>query len=58
MECMIVEYGLHGQGQEEIDLYQVTKQARFQPKDVNFLGLLAACNHSGLLELGWDYFTT
>ncbi|RZC77031.1 hypothetical protein C5167_001168 [Papaver somniferum] len=53
---MIVSYGLHGQGQEAIDLFQEMKLAGVKPNDVTFLGLLIACNHSGLVQEGWEYF--
>lgn len=54
--AMIVGYGLHGRGQEAIDLFYAMNQAGVHPNDVTFIGLLTACNHSGLVEQGWDYF--
>ncbi|EOY04173.1 Mitochondrial editing factor 22 [Theobroma cacao] len=54
--AMIVGYGLHGRGREALDLYQLMKQAGVCPNDVTFLGLLTACNHSGLVEDGWRLF--
>ncbi|CAL2249528.1 unnamed protein product [Prunus armeniaca] len=54
--AMIVGYGLHGRGREAIDLYHSMQQAGMPPNDVTFLGLLTACNHSGLVEEGWDLF--
>ncbi|KAF9597205.1 hypothetical protein IFM89_016346 [Coptis chinensis] len=54
--AMIVGYGLHGRGHEAIDLFHKMKQAGMEPNDVTFVGLLLACNHSGLVEEGWEYF--
>lgn len=54
--AMIVGYGLHGRGQDAIDLFYAMKQAGVCPNDVTFVGLLTACNHSGLVEEGWELF--
>ncbi|XP_062002533.1 pentatricopeptide repeat-containing protein At3g12770 [Rosa rugosa] len=54
--AMIVGYGLHGRGQEAIDVYYSMQQAGVVPNDVTFLGLLIACNHSGLVHEGWELF--
>uniref|UniRef100_A0A2N9IUM6 DYW domain-containing protein n=1 Tax=Fagus sylvatica TaxID=28930 RepID=A0A2N9IUM6_FAGSY len=54
--AMIVGYGLHGRGREAIDLYHAMKQAGVCPNDVTFVGLLTACNHSGLVKEGWELF--
>ncbi|KAL6139116.1 hypothetical protein ACLB2K_064393 [Fragaria x ananassa] len=54
--AMFVGYGLHGRGREAIDLYHSMQQAGVVPNDVTFLGLLTACNHSGLVHEGWELF--
>ncbi|CAL0308300.1 unnamed protein product [Lupinus luteus] len=54
--AMIMGYGLHGQGWEAINLYNTMKQAGVCPNDVTFIGLLSACNHSGLVKDGWELF--
>ncbi|XP_027188879.1 pentatricopeptide repeat-containing protein At3g12770 [Cicer arietinum] len=54
--AMIMGYGLHGQGMEAIRLYDAMKQAGVCPNDVTFIGLLAACSHSGLVKQGWELF--
>ncbi|XP_054822630.1 pentatricopeptide repeat-containing protein At3g12770 [Prosopis cineraria] len=54
--AMIVGYGLHGRAQEAIDLCHAMKQAGVYPNDVTFIGLLTACNHSGLVKEGWELF--
>ncbi|KAK7273051.1 hypothetical protein RIF29_14097 [Crotalaria pallida] len=54
--AMIMGYGLHGQGWEAINIYNAMKQARVCPNDVTFIGLLSACNHTGLVKEGWELF--
>lgn len=54
--AMIVGYGLHGCGEEAIDLYYEMRQAEVRPNDVTFLGLLMACKNSGLVKEGWKLF--
>ncbi|CAN6465899.1 unnamed protein product [Victoria cruziana] len=54
--AMIMGYGLHGHGQEALALYEEMKRAGMKPNDVTFVGILSACNHSGLVEEGWQYF--
>lgn len=49
-------YGLHGQGWEAINLYRAMKLAGVCPNDVTFIGLLTACNHSGLVKEGLELF--
>ncbi|XP_048233338.1 pentatricopeptide repeat-containing protein At3g12770 isoform X2 [Ricinus communis] len=53
---MIMGYGLHGRGQESINLFEAMRQAGVRPNDVTFVGLLTACKNSGLVEEGWEYF--
>lgn len=54
--AMIVGYGLHGRGKEAIYLFNAMRVAAVRPNDVTFLGLLMACNHSGLTEEGWEFY--
>lgn len=54
--AMIVGYGLHGRVREAIDAYRSMEKAGVVPNDVTFLGLLTACNHSGLVQEGWELF--
>ncbi|KAK7273063.1 hypothetical protein RIF29_14109 [Crotalaria pallida] len=54
--AMIMGFGLHGQGWEAIKIYNAMKQARVCPNDVTFIGLLSACNHTGLVKEGWELF--
>ncbi|EFH61184.1 predicted protein [Arabidopsis lyrata subsp. lyrata] len=54
--AMIVGYGLHGQAREAISLYRAMERDGVHPNDVTFLGLLIACNHSGMVREGWWFF--
>ncbi|KAL5709895.1 hypothetical protein ACHQM5_020524 [Ranunculus cassubicifolius] len=54
--AMIVGYGLHGRAREAMELFHEMKRAEIEPNDVTFVGLLMACNHSGMVEEGWEYF--
>nr|DAD29180.1 TPA_asm: hypothetical protein HUJ06_030648 [Nelumbo nucifera] len=53
---MIAAYGLHGQGQEAIKLFEWMESEGLEPNDVTFLSLLYACSHSGLKERGTKFF--
>ncbi|KAK9098927.1 hypothetical protein Syun_025972 [Stephania yunnanensis] len=53
---MIAAYGLHGHGQEAIDLFEKMEREGMEPSDVTFLSLLYACSHSGLKERGSKLF--
>ncbi|RAL41817.1 hypothetical protein DM860_008999 [Cuscuta australis] len=53
--AMIMAYGSHGRGREAIDLFYAMKRSKVSPNDVTFLGLLVACNHSGLIQEGLEF---
>ncbi|XP_059309443.1 pentatricopeptide repeat-containing protein At2g35030, mitochondrial-like [Lycium ferocissimum] len=53
---MIAAYAHHGCGREAINLLKEMLQMEFKPNDVTYVGLLAACSHSGLVEEGLKYF--
>lgn len=53
---MITGYGIHGHGQQAIDLYRRMKEEGIKPNETSFLSLLTACSHSGLVEEGINLF--
>ncbi|KAK6791304.1 hypothetical protein RDI58_010385 [Solanum bulbocastanum] len=53
---MIAAYTHHGFGRDAINLFKEMLQLGFKPNDVTYVGLLAACSHSGLVEEGLKYF--
>ncbi|GAB2267880.1 hypothetical protein Dimus_002856 [Dionaea muscipula] len=54
--AMINGYAEHGRSQEAIELFQKMPQAGWKPDSVTFMGVLTACSHAGLVELGFYYF--
>ncbi|EXB69694.1 hypothetical protein L484_002149 [Morus notabilis] len=53
---MIMAYATHGHASKAISIFEEMKKARFKPDEITFLGLLYACSHTGLVELGFEYF--
>ncbi|XP_023739369.1 pentatricopeptide repeat-containing protein At5g42450, mitochondrial [Lactuca sativa] len=54
--ALINGYAQNGRGEEAIGFYNEMKAKGVNPNAVTFLGLLSACNHSGLVEDGLEYF--
>ncbi|OIT22159.1 PREDICTED: pentatricopeptide repeat-containing protein At4g02750-like [Nicotiana attenuata] len=54
--AMIVSQACHGSAKEALDLFPCMIQAGYEPDHVTFLGVLTACAHSGLVDMGWSYF--
>ncbi|KAL6953536.1 hypothetical protein U1Q18_045866, partial [Sarracenia purpurea var. burkii] len=53
---MIAAFANHGLGQDAISLFNEMHKANVRPDGVTFLGVLAACNHAGLVHEGKWYF--
>lgn len=53
---IIAGYGNHGHGRKAVETFEQMKEMGFVPDSFTFIGLLAACNHSGLVEEGLIYF--
>ncbi|RCV16855.1 hypothetical protein SETIT_3G171900v2 [Setaria italica] len=49
-------YAQHGLGREAIRIYQQMESAGVLPNEVTFVGLLHACSHSGLVDVGRQFF--
>ncbi|XP_016445932.1 pentatricopeptide repeat-containing protein At2g02980, chloroplastic-like [Nicotiana tabacum] len=56
--AMIMAYATHGRALCAISLFQEMQNARVRPDGITFLGLLYACNHSGLIEEGFRFFNS
>ncbi|KAF9615843.1 hypothetical protein IFM89_026731 [Coptis chinensis] len=54
--AMITGYAQNGRNQEALALYDKMLQENLKPDNVTFVGILSACGHTGLIELGWKYF--
>lgn len=53
---MIQGFGMHGHGEEALELFSRMVQEGFEPDKYTFIGLLCACTHAGLVNEGRDYF--
>lgn len=54
---MIMGYGMHGYGNEALDIFSRMCEANLKPDEVTFVGILSACNHAGLLGQGREFFS-
>ncbi|KAF5205597.1 Pentatricopeptide repeat-containing protein [Thalictrum thalictroides] len=53
---MISGYGICGLEHESLIHYSDMIKSGIEPDDITFLGVLSACNHSGLVDEGRNYF--
>ncbi|KAK9134343.1 hypothetical protein Syun_013673 [Stephania yunnanensis] len=53
---MIAALGNHGLGRRAIEVFEQMKAVGVNPDSVTFIGLLSACNHSGLVNEGLRFF--
>ncbi|XXG77925.1 hypothetical protein AAC387_Pa08g1976 [Persea americana] len=56
--AMISGYAQHGFGERAIQLFEKMKTGGTKPNWITFVGVLLACNHAGLVELGVQYFNS
>lgn len=54
--AMIVGFAMHGCAREAIKLFEEMMKTEIKPNKVTFVGVLAACSHSGLVEQGRHLF--
>ncbi|KAA8547392.1 hypothetical protein F0562_003744 [Nyssa sinensis] len=54
--AMINGYAEHGYSKEAIDLFEKIPRFGLTPDPVTFIGVLSACSHAGLVDLGFRYF--
>lgn len=47
---------LHGFGKEAIEMFEKMQASGVCPDEITFTGLLSACSHSGLVDMGQYYF--
>ncbi|CAN6232173.1 unnamed protein product [Urochloa humidicola] len=55
---LISGFGKQGQAEEAIEAFERMKEAGVAPDSITFTGLLAACNHAGLVNQGMEYFNS
>ncbi|GAV62677.1 PPR domain-containing protein/PPR_1 domain-containing protein/PPR_2 domain-containing protein/PPR_3 domain-containing protein [Cephalotus follicularis] len=56
--AVICGYAQNGRGEEAIQFFESLQVIGVKPNDTTILGLLWACNHSGLVDKGYSYFKT
>ncbi|XP_042493852.1 pentatricopeptide repeat-containing protein At2g42920, chloroplastic [Macadamia integrifolia] len=54
---MILGLAMNGHGKEAIQLFSRLQSSDLRPDDVSFLGVLTACNHSGLVSKAKEVFS-
>ncbi|KAM3322135.1 pentatricopeptide repeat-containing protein, mitochondrial [Capsicum chacoense] len=54
--AMISGYAQHGESKKALSLFDEMKSKRIKPDWITFVGVLSACNHAGLVNLGIQYF--
>ena len=55
---VIVGLAMHGRGSEAVSLFEEMIEYGITPDNVAFIGLLSACSHSGLVDIGKGYFSS
>ncbi|CAK7342782.1 unnamed protein product [Dovyalis caffra] len=49
---MIMGYGMHGYGNEALDMFSEMCKAGIKPNEITFVGVLLACSHAGFISQG------
>ncbi|KAK6930421.1 E motif [Dillenia turbinata] len=55
---LIVGYAQFGYGDEALELFAKMRSLGIKPNQVTLVGVLTACSHVGLVEEGWQLYTT
>ncbi|KAL2244128.1 pentatricopeptide repeat-containing protein At1g08070, chloroplastic isoform X1 [Sesamum indicum] len=55
---MISGLAMHGDAYRAIELFSEMTKEGFQPDDITFVGVLSACCHAGLVDLGRECFNS
>ncbi|KAE8076850.1 hypothetical protein FH972_015474 [Carpinus fangiana] len=53
---LIAGLAANGFAEDAINLYEKMEEIRVIPDDITFVGVLTACTHAGLIELGLGFF--
>lgn len=56
--ALLSGYGQHGRVVEVLEFFHRMIQEGFEPNYVTFLAVLSACSHGGLVNQGWEYFSS
>ncbi|KAF3443283.1 hypothetical protein FNV43_RR12965 [Rhamnella rubrinervis] len=55
--AIIVGLGMHGMANNALELFSEMCKAGMKPHAITFLGVLNACSHAGLVDIGHYYFS-
>lgn len=55
---MIAGFANNGLGYRALEMFELMKDMGIKPDSITFVGLLSACNHSGLLTEGLDLYSS
>jgi pentatricopeptide repeat protein len=55
--AMITAFQQHGQAGQAINLFEMLLKKGIKPDHITFVSVLSSCSHSGLVELGRNYFS-
>lgn len=53
---LMTGYGMHGRGEEALQVFDEMRRVGLVPDAVTFLVVLYACSHSGMIDEGMTYF--
>ncbi|XP_072993757.1 pentatricopeptide repeat-containing protein At1g08070, chloroplastic-like [Typha latifolia] len=53
---LIVGSAMHGQGDKALDIFSEMLRVGIKPNEVTFTGVLSACSHAGLVDIGLRHF--
>ncbi|KAL6197829.1 hypothetical protein ACLB2K_027622 [Fragaria x ananassa] len=56
--ALISRYGQHGRVHKVLDYFHRMKAEGIRPNYVTFIAVLSACNHGGLANEAWEYFSS
>ncbi|KAK9290672.1 hypothetical protein L1049_008845 [Liquidambar formosana] len=56
--AIIGGYGMHGQGEVAVQLFDEMIRNGIRPDGAVFVSVLSACSHAGLTDMGLEYFAT
>ncbi|XP_008465017.1 pentatricopeptide repeat-containing protein At1g08070, chloroplastic [Cucumis melo] len=56
--AMICGLAMHGQADEAFELFSKMSSDGIEPNEITFVGVLSACKHAGLVDLGHQIFSS
>ncbi|XP_023914382.1 putative pentatricopeptide repeat-containing protein At3g15930 [Quercus suber] len=55
--AMILGLAINGHGEEALDMFSEMLKASIAPDEITFIGVLCACTHTGMIDMGRKFFT-